>query len=110
MNENLEMIRGDTFSFDLEIEDLSSDLTSAYFSCKKNKDDEEYLFQKSLENGIEKIDSTDTSRTYKFTLSPNDTNDFEKGNYFYDIQIVVNDDVFTPFIGILRIIDDVTRN
>lgn len=109
MNNNLFMVRGDTFRFNLEIEGLETDLTDAYFSCKKNKDDTEYLFQKSLGDGITKTVETETSKTYEIVVAPEDTEDAEDGNYFYDLQIQVDGDVFTPLLAILKIEKDVTR-
>ena len=80
--ENLYMVRGDTFRFTIEIEGLNVPLTNAYFSCKKNKEDDEY---QSLKMG-----------------------NYEE-NYFYDLEIVVGDEVYTPLLGILKIDMDVTE-
>ena len=108
MNTNLFMVRGDTFRFNLEIEGLEEDLTNAYFSCKKNKDDTTYIFQKSLGDGITKTEETETSKTYEIVVAPEDTNNVEDGNYFYDLQIQVDDDIFTPLLAILKIEKDIT--
>lgn len=108
-NNNLFMVRGDTFRFSVEIEGLQENLTSAYFSCKKNKDDEEYIFQKSLGDGITKKQTTETSMIYEVVVAPEDTEEVECGNYFYDLQLEVNGDVFTPLNAILKIEKDVTR-
>ena len=51
MNKNLKMVRGDTLSFGIEYsfdDESVQDLDTCYFSCKQNADDEEYIFQKSL--------------------------------------------------------------
>lgn len=109
MNDNLKMVRGDTFSFTIEIDGLTTDLTGAYLSCKKNKDDAEYKFQKSLESGISKISETTTSKSYKIVVDPEDTEELEEGNYYYDLQIEVDNEVFTPLLGVLKIVADVTR-
>lgn len=109
MNTNLFMVRGDTLKFSVEIEGLTDDLTGAYFSCKKNKDDTNYIFQKSLSDGIEKASETETSKTYQVTVAPEDTQNVDEGNYFYDLQIEVDGDVFTPLLAILKIEKDVTR-
>lgn len=109
-NNNLFMVRGDTLRFNIEIEGLDTDLTGAYFSCKKNKDDTTYIFQKSLSDGITKAEETETSKTYEIVVAPEDTEDVEDGNYFYDLQIQVGDDIFTPLLAILKIEKDVTVN
>lgn len=107
-NNNLFMVRGDTFRFKLEIEGLETDLSGAYFSCKKNKDDIAYIFQKSLGDGITKLEDTDTSKIYEVVVAPEDTENVDEGNYFYDLQIEVNGDIFTPLLAILKIEKDVT--
>jgi hypothetical protein len=109
-NNNMFMVRGDTFRFSVEIENLQEDLTSAYFSCKKNYDDVEYIFQKSLGDGITKKQTTETSKIYEVVVAPEDTENVECGNYFYDLQIAVNGDIYTPLNAILKIEKDVTVN
>ena len=109
-NNNMFMVRGDTFRFSVEIENLQEDLTSAYFSCKKNLDDTSYIFQKSLGNGITKKQATENSIIYEVAVSPEDTENVECGNYFYDLQIEVNGDIFTPLNAILKIEKDVTHS
>lgn len=109
-NNNLFMVRGDTFRFKVEIEGLVNNLTSAYFSCKQNKDDKEYVFQKSIGNGITKFKSTENSIIYEVVVAPEDTKEVECGNYFYDLQLGVDGDIFTPLNAILKIEKDVTVN
>lgn len=108
MNNNLKMVRGDTFSFGFEYsfdDETSQDLETCYLSCKKNEDDEEYVFQKSLSDGISKVNSGQ----YRIRIAPEDTEDVEVGNYFYDLEIGLNGDKFTLLKGILKIDADVTR-
>ena len=107
--DNLYMVKGDTFRFTIEIEGLTDDLTDAYFSCKKNKEDTTYIFQKSLGDGITKTSETDTSKFYEIVVDPDDTDDVEEGNYFYDLQLEVDDEKFTPLLGVLKIDWDITR-
>lgn len=109
MNTNLFMVRGDTFRFTVEIEGLETDLDSAYFSCKKNKDDATYVFQKSLGDGITKLSDLDNGKKYEVVVDPEDTNDVNDGNYYYDLQIEVDGEVFTPLLATLKIEKDVTR-
>lgn len=107
--DNLYMVKGDTFRFTIEIEGLNDDLTDAYFSCKKNKEDNEYTFQKSLGDGITKVEDTETGKKYEVVVEPNDTEDVEDGNYFYDLQLQANGEVFTPLLGVLKIDMDITK-
>lgn len=107
--DNLYMVKGDTFRFTIEIEGLEDDLTNAYFSCKKNKQDNEYIFQKSLGDGIEKVEDSETGKTYEVVVEPTDTEEVEDGNYFYDLQLEANGEKFTPLLGVLKIDWDITR-
>ena len=110
--ENLEMVRGDTFEFNIEIEGLLTDLSSASFGVKKNIDDTGYVLQKTLNSGITKNTtlSTDTSKVYTIRVEANDTNQLEYGDYYYDLQVGANsNDVFTPLRGALKINWDISR-
>ena len=111
MNDNLKMTRGDTFAFGIEIKGLNQDLDTAYFTCKENFDDTTPIFQKSLGNGIEKDEETSTEEVYyyKIRVAPEDTNNVEAKNYYYDLEIGANSDIFTILKGILKIENDVTN-
>lgn len=100
---NLSMIKGDTLAFAIEIEGVD-DLENAYFSCKANKGDTGYIFQKSLGNGIYKIDNG----KYGVRVAPIDTKNVDAGQYYYDMQIQVNLDIFTVLIGRLDIEQEIT--
>ena len=108
MNKNIKMVRGDTLSFGIEyaFDDHShQDLETCYFSCKKSEDDTEYVFQKSLSDGISKV----SNGKYRVRVAPEDTEDVEAGNYYYDLEFGLNGDIFTIIKGILTIENDVTR-
>ena len=102
---NLAMIRGDTYAFGVEIEDLDQDLETAYFSCKNSADDEEYIFQKTLDDGISKVDTG----KYRVRIAPEDTVNLSAKSYRYDLQIGVNGDIYTVLKGELTIAEDITR-
>lgn len=103
-DENIIMIRGDTVAFGMEIDGLNEDLDFCYFTCKENYTDAENLFQKSLGDGIEKIETG----KYSIRIAPEDTKDAEAGMYFYDLTLGVNGDVFTVKNGVFCIKWDVT--
>ncbi len=102
---NLAMIRGDTYAFGVEIEGLDQDLETAFFSCKKSANDTGYIFQKTITDGISKVNTG----TYRVRIAPEDTKDIEAGSYRYDLQIGVNGDVYTVLKGELMITEDITR-
>lgn len=100
---NLSMVKGDTLAFGIEIEGVD-ELENAFFSCKANKADEDYTFKKSLGDGIYKVDSG----KYGVRVAPADTKELEAGDYYYDLQIQVNLDVYTVLIGRLEIVQEIT--
>ena len=110
VKQNLEMTKGDTLAFGVEIEfdESPQQLSNAYFSCK-NIPDGEILFQKSLNNGIEYVKQIDNKLYYRVRVAPQDTKKLETGRYSYDLEIRINDDVFTILNGILNIEKEITE-
>ncbi len=104
-NRNISMVRGDTFAFTFEVGGVDH-LESAFFSCKINDDDAQYLFQKSLGDGI--TDAGDGK--YRVRVAPDETKNLEVGSYYYDVEIGMNGDIFTPMRGRLKIERDITRH
>ena len=100
---NIQMVKGDTESFGFEIEGVDS-LDAAYFSCKQNSQDTEYLFQKGLGYGI----AQDENNRFAVRIAPADTQNLEPGQYWYDFEIQKNGDVFTIFRGVLNILPQIT--
>lgn len=102
---NLTMVKGDTLAFGVKIDGLDQDLDTAYFSCKSDPTDTTYIFQKSLGDGITKV----KTGKYRVRVAPSDTSGIEVGNYYYDLQIGVNSDVFTILRGKLKVEYEITR-
>lgn len=111
MRTNLEMIRGDTFSFAFEVEfdEAPQKLQKADFTCKMNLDDDANIFRKSIGSGISFAKQDGTKLYYIVRVAPEDTKDLEAGLYYYDLSIEMNGDVFTILNGALKIEGDVTR-
>lgn len=106
--QNITMVRGDTLAFN--VVPLDSDgnvvsVSSAYFSCKKNRAMSSYEFQKSLGDGI-----IQDAGGLMVRVAPEDTADIDAGRYYYDLQLGVDDDIYTVLIGSLSIEQDVTTN
>ena len=100
---NIKMVKGDTESFGFELEGVEN-LDAAYFSCKRNSQDENYLFQKSLNSGITK----ESGNQYVVRIAPSDTALLEPGQYWYDLEISKNGDIFTIFRGVLDLLPEIT--
>lgn len=100
-DQNIKMTRGDTFAFALELEGLGQDLDSAFFTCRESYDGD-VVFQKSLSNGISKVEDG----VYRVRIAPEDTKNIECKHYYYDFEINVNSDSFTLLKGDLMIDHD----
>lgn len=108
---NLEMIRGDTLSFAVEIDfdDKPQEIEKAFFTCKKNLDDGDVVFQKTLEDGISFRKQERNKMYYVVRIAPEDTKDIEAGHYFYDMKIELNSDAFTILSGALKVCYGITE-
>lgn len=102
---NITMVKGDTLSFGFKIDGLGQSLSSAYFSCKSVPSGGYYTFRKTLGDGI----TNNGDGTYTVRVAPEDTENVQAGDYYYDLQIGVNGDKFTILLGLLTILQDVTR-
>ncbi len=103
---DITMVLGNTFSCSFELTGLGQSLDAAYFSCKVDLKDTTYVFQKTLEDGIE---ATGTSGQYEVRLAPEDTAELEPGRYFYDLTIYANNDVKTLMNGTLYLVKGTTN-
>lgn len=104
--------RGDTYSSGLVIEELGQIPDSIYFTCRDNLNDtSEILFECSLNDGISQVsyDSEQDIREYAIRLDPSKTVNLQSGTYYYDLQVGVNNDVFTIMKGRFIIEQDCTR-
>jgi len=108
---NLEMIRGDTFSFDLILHDIEPEsIESLYFTVKRRATDSDSaaVLQKSLANGgITRIDGDDLR--YRVRVAPADTAGVAARTYAYDVQVGIGVDIFTFVRGNLTVEQDVTE-
>lgn len=105
-NQNITMVKGDTLAFNVEVFDEAGQpitVDSAFMTCKEIPTDDNYIFQKSLLHGITQDDGIMVVR-----VAPNDTKEVDAGEYFYDLQIGVGQDIYTIMIGTLSLTQNVT--
>lgn len=106
MNNNLTIVRGDTFSFVAVFNDLGVDLDAAHFTIRTAPDaPDPPVLQKTLLDGITKVGTG----KYKVTLSHSDTAALNSAHYVYDFQITIGTDVATILLGLMSVVPDVTR-
>ena len=101
---NIKMVRGDSFSFTVEIEELSVDIDKAFFTVKNNEDDSTAVIRKSLSNGISKVDTN----KYLVMLTPRDTKYLDIKSYFYDLEITIGESVHTIIKGLFKLEKDIS--
>ena len=102
---NIKMVRGDTLSFYVEFDNLSSALSSAAFTCRDEWDGT-ILFQATLNNGIT-VDSSN-SNLYRVNIVPNSTASLDWDTYVYDLQVGIDSDIYTLLRGNLYVVEEVT--
>lgn len=102
---NITMTRGDTYAFDCGMpSDIAESIDAIVLSVKNRPTERNYVFQKSLDDGITKQDES----TYRFRIAPEDTERLAPGKYVYDIQLTIGEDVYTPLSGTIKLVQDVT--
>ena len=101
---SIKMVKGDSLSFTIEIEELEVDLDDAFFTVKNNEYDDVAQVKKSLNNGICKVDTN----KYLVMLTPRDTKYLDTKSYYYDLEITVGDSVYTVIKGLFTLVQDIT--
>ena len=102
--QNQSMIRGNSAAFGLEYEGTDQDLDAAYWTIKKDWNDVTPLVQKTIGDGITKVDTS----TYIWHLDPEDTANLAPDFYVYDCKIEMNNDAVTILSGTLHLRPDAT--
>ena len=106
----MELIRGDTLKLKFQRKNKNGEVIKTkpdklYFTVKSSYYAKDYLFQKSLENGIS---FREEDYFYRFTINPEDTDKLDYGNYVFDIETITTDTVKTIAKGTLEIKEEVT--
>lgn len=102
---DIEMVRGDTLEFVVEIKNISGTVSAVSFGCRESLDSPFYTFQKTLNNGI----TADGDGRYTVRVAPADTATKTPGLYHYDLEFTIGSNVYTPMKGTLRMHMDVTH-
>lgn len=96
------MVKGDTLSFGIELADETGapvDITDAVFVARKTYNATASVFEKTLGNGITKVDDG----VYSVRVAPEDTADNDAGRYYYQFKVMKNSDVYTIMRGIIEL-------
>lgn len=112
IRKEITMIKGDTLAFNFQVQGLGgSEPTGIYFTCREKPESEAYYFQRSLAEGItlETYEAETDTATYSVRVRPEQTENLVAGRYYYDLELAVDDDVFTLMKGRFNVDWDVTR-
>lgn len=90
--------QGDQFSFTVTFTNLQEDLTTFDMGVKKEYSDN-MLIEKSLGNGITKVDTG----KYRIDFTPTETKALKPDYYIYDLRLTLGSTVYTPLYGYLMI-------
>ena len=97
--------RGATFSFIVTFKNLNQDVASMNFGLKEDYD-KTMLIEKTLGDGITKIDTG----KYKVDFSYTDIIELEAGMYVFDLRYTIGDTPAIPLSGYVIVQDSVFNN
>lgn len=109
---DIEFPRGDTFMYGFELVDakknplnLTPQEAEIYFTCKKNENTSDVIFQKKFSTGeIQFVENG----VYCLTINSKDTNELNYGTYGYDVTVKSGDFVSTCIIGKITLTKEFT--
>lgn len=98
--------RGSTFSFIITFKNLDQDVDTMDFGIKEEYEDEVMAIEKSLGDGITKIETG----KYKVDFSTTDIMSLDAGMYVYDLRYTIGDTPSIPLSGYIVVNDSVFNN
>ena len=103
--QNFVLVRGISFTLDLIIPELqnNTNLINLYFTVKNKNQNDKYIFQKNLLDGIVLIEKSQ----YRITIDAEDTINLLLDKYNYDLKIEFDNNIFTIIKGTLIIKDGI---
>ena len=112
IDQNIDMVRGDTLAFSFQLTGLGS--RSAYEALEvtlaiAEHYDDESLIEIVSGNGIEleEYDTASDTATFSVNVAPNYTKTLDLNRYYYDLQIKDTNNVITLMRGRLTLLWDV---
>lgn len=110
INEDITMVKGDTLSFNFQIDGMGADrFDDVVFTVKDNPNSETELFKCNLAEGVTCEVDEENHLIYTLRVSPNKTKDLFVGGYYYSLVAFHSRDVLTFMRGRLNLVYT-TRN
>lgn len=116
--QDIDMVKGDTLSFDFQLKNTNYGSPSQIdpkivFTCA-DESNELFTATRSASEGIYDgitivghDDRTNTT-TYNVRIAPNKTKNLDVARYYYDLEIIIGEDVFTLMRGRLTLLREIT--
>lgn len=105
INEDITMVKGDTLSFNFQINGMGADrFDDVVFTVKDNPDSDTVLFKCDLSEGVTCEVDEKNHLIYTLRVSPNKTKDLFVGGYYYDLVALHSRDVLTFMRGNLNLV------
>lgn len=109
-----EFYRGDTYTRDFIVKGWGLPISNVYFTVKENIDYKKACIQKTLNNGITLVETTEEGHAFNLNIKATDTDDLKADyDYVFDIEIhsQVGEETIKKTIatGTLRVIASATR-
>lgn len=110
INQDIDMVRGDTLAFNFELQGLEGATPAIIFSCAESPN-ETALFTSEIGDGIELLeyDAVKDISTYSLRVDPNKTKSLDVARYYYDLEMRLDGDVITLMRGRLSLLYEVTK-
>lgn len=112
IDRDIRYVKGDTLSFNFQIQGLKNDVPdNLTFTCKNHYDDTDAIFICEIGNGI-CLDSYDEEKdlsTFTLRVAPYKTAELDLSRYYYDLKMDVGKDVITLLRGRLILVYSVTE-
>ena len=106
--QDIAMVRGDSLNFNFQLQGTEGSFpTAVTLTCAEHYD-QDPIFTADLESGISLIDYDQEGdiATYGVSLRPDQTAYQAVGRYYYDLQMVMDDNVITLMRGNLDLLFD----
>lgn len=100
INQDIDIVKGDTLSFNFQLQGLEGSEATFSFTVKEHPDDIA-LVTAELGDGIELVDynATKDIATYCVHILPAKTKGLDLARYYYDLEVQANNDVLTLMRG-----------
>ena len=109
--QDIDMVRGDTMTFNFQLQGLDGITPYIVFTCAETYNDAPIFTADTIGGDIslEAYDEENDVATYTVVIVPNKTKTMDLNRYYYDLQLSTDDDVITLMRGRLTLVYGVTE-